>query len=310
MKDDMRDQRDVSVIVPAKNEKASIERVVSQIARAVPQAEILVVDDGSDDGTGELARDAGARVIRHPYSKGNGAAIKTGARNAKGRVLVFMDADGQHNAEDIESLLKQIRDGYDLSVGARNKGSQASVGRGMANGFYNSLASYMTGQKIRDLTSGFRAARADKFREFLSLLPNGFSYPTTSTMAFFRAGYSVGYVPIDVRKREGKSHINIARDGLRFLLIIFKIGILYSPLKVFVPVAAALFMIGLGYYGYTYTYFGRFTNMSGLLFTTSVVVFLMGLVSEQVTQIMYQSTNSSGVTSPAVLSVDLDENSR
>lgn len=310
MEDDALDQTDVSVIVPAKNEKASIEHVVSQIARAVPGAEIIVVDDGSDDGTGELARDAGARVIRHPYSKGNGAAVKTGARNARGQILVFMDADGQHDAEDIKKLLGQIRDGYDLSVGARNKGSQASVGRGMANRFYNSLASYMTGQRIKDLTSGFRAARAEKFREFLSLLPNGFSYPTTSTMAFFRAGYSVGYFPIDVRKREGKSHINIARDGLRFLLIIFKIGILYSPLKVFFPVAAALFMIGVGYYGYTYTYFGRFTNMSGLLFSTSVVVFLMGLVSEQVTQIMYQSTNSSAVTPPAVNSMDLDENSR
>ena len=310
MKDDSVDQLDVSVIVPAKNEKTSIEDVVSQITHAVPNAEILVVDDGSDDGTGELARDVGARVIRHPYSKGNGAAVKTGARNAKGRILVFMDADGQHDAADIRRLLKQIRDGYDLSVGARKRGSQASAWRGMANRFYNSLASYMTGQKIRDLTSGFRAARAEKFREFLTLLPNGFSYPTTSTMAFFRAGYSVGYVPIDVRKREGKSHINILKDGLRFLLIIFKVGILYSPLKVFFPVAAFLFFIGIGYYGYTYTYFGRFTNMSGLLFSTSVVVFLMGLVSEQVTQIMYQSTNSSDADSLAANNLDLNENSR
>lgn len=309
MKDDSLEQLDVSVIVPAKNEKLSIGDVVSRIAHAVPNAEIIVVDDGSDDGTGEIAREAGASVIRHPYSKGNGAAVKTGARHAKGRILVFMDADGQHDAGDIQRLLEQIREGYDLSVGARKRGSQASAWRGVANRFYNALASYMTGQKIRDLTSGFRAAKADKFREFLTLLPNGFSYPTTSTMAFFRAGYSVGYVPIDVRKREGKSHINILKDGLRFLLIIFKIGILYSPLKVFFPVAASLFAIGVGYYGYTYTYFGRFTNMSGLLFSTSVVVFLMGLVSEQVTQIMYQSTTKSDIVSPVLKNVDINESS-
>lgn len=293
MKDDTLDQISVSVVVPAKNEKASIERVVSQIARAVPQAEILVVDDGSDDGTGELARGAGARVIRHPYSKGNGAAIKTGARNAKGRVLVFMDADGQHNAEDIESLLKQIREGYDLSVGARNKGSQASIGRRLANNFYNSLASYMTGQKIRDLTSGFRAVRAERFREFLSLLPNGFSYPTTSTMAFFRAGYSVAFVPISIAKREGKSHIRIFHDGIRFLIIIFKIGILYSPLKIFFPFSLVIFFIGMAYYGFTFYNSERFTNMSALLMSTSVIVFLMGLISEQITQLMYKESDKN-----------------
>jgi len=290
VKDDNLDQLDVSVIVPAKNEKASIGAVVGQIARVVPNAEIIVVDDGSDDGTGELARDAGARVIRHPYSKGNGAAVKTGARNAKGRILVFMDADGQHDAEDIKKLLRQIRDGYDLSVGARQKGSQASIGRGLANRIYNSLASYMTGQRIKDLTSGFRGAKAEKFREFLNLLPNGFSYPTTSTMAFFRAGYSVGYVPIDAGKRVGKSHINILRDGARFLLIIFKIGTLYSPLKLFVPLAALLFLLGAGYYGYTYATVSRFTNMSALMLSTSLVIFLIGLVSEQITQLLYSES--------------------
>lgn len=246
MNGDNLDELDVSVIVPAKNEKASIESVVVRIARAVPAAEILVVDDGSDDETGDLAKGVGARVIRHPYSKGNGAAIKTGARNAKGRVLVFMDADGQHRPEDITPLLEKLNDGYDMVVGARSHEGQAGLHRLLANRFYNRFASWMVGHRIDDLTSGFRAVRRSKFLEFISLLPNKFSYPTTITMSFFRAGYSVGYVPITVLKRaEGsKSHINLTKDGLRFLLIIFKIGTLFSPLKLFFPISLVL---GSGY---------------------------------------------------------------
>ena len=201
-----------------------------------------------------------------------------------------MDADGQHDPADIPRLLDTLQQGYDMVVGARQKGSQASVGRGLANGFYNRLASWMTGHNVEDLTSGFRAVRADKFREFLYLLPNGFSYPTTSTMAFFRAGYAVAYVPIHAAKRIGKSHIRLLRDGTRFLLIIFKIGTLFSPLKIFAPVALAMFLMGSGWYGWTWWHEGRFTNMSTLLYTGSVVVFLMGLISEQITALMYRGT--------------------
>lgn len=278
----------VSVVIPAKNESLGIEKVVKGIVGLEGCKEIIVVDDGSDDDTARKASDAGAMVISHPYSKGNGAAIKTGARHATGDVIVFMDGDGQHDPHDIPRLLKKMEEGYDLVVGARGAESQASLGRGVANSFYNRLSSYMTGHKVGDLTSGFRAVKREKFLEFLYLLPNGFSYPTTSTMAFFRAGYSVAYVPIIARSREGESHIRPLRDGVRFLLIIFKIGTLYSPLKLFFPLATSVFLLGLTYYAYTYFAFGRFTNMSALMFTTALIVFMVGLVSEQITALMYR----------------------
>lgn len=278
----------ISVVLPAKNESGAVGQTVRRIAEVVPQAEIIVVNDGSTDTTEVVAKEAGARVINHPYSKGNGAAIKSGARAASGEVVVFMDADGQHDPHDIPRLLARMGQGYDLVVGARQAGSQASVGRGLANRLYNRLATFMTGHRVEDLTSGFRAVKADKFREFLYLLPNGFSYPTTSTMAFFRAGYSVGYEPIHAAKRIGQSHIRIVRDGMRFLLIIFKIGTLYSPLKLFVPIAAFLFFLASAWYGYTFVTIRRFTNMSALLYTGSVAIFLMGLISEQITALMYQ----------------------
>ena len=284
----------LSIILPAKNEAAAIgatvEKIHAQLAqmRLETDAEVLVVNDGSTDNTAAVAEAAGARVVHHPYSKGNGAAIKTGARAAQGEMLVFMDADGQHDPADIPSLLDKLNQGHDMVVGARQKGSQASVGRGLANGLYNRLASWMTGHKVEDLTSGFRAVRADKFREFLYLLPNGFSYPTTCTMAFFRAGYSVGYVPIHAAKRIGKSHIRLLRDGTRFLLIIFKIGTLFSPMKIFAPVALLMFFLASGWYGWTFITMHKFTNMSALLYTGSVITFMMGLISEQITALMYK----------------------
>ena len=281
----------LSIVLPAKNESAAIGSTVAGIRQQYPdtaEVEVLVVNDGSTDDTAAVAAAAGARVVHHPYSKGNGAAIKTGARAAQGEVLVFMDADGQHDPADIPRLLDRLNQGHDMVVGARQKGSQASVGRGLANGLYNRLASWMTGHKVEDLTSGFRAVRADKFREFLYLLPNGFSYPTTSTMAFFRAGYSVAYIPIHAAKRIGKSHIRLLRDGTRFLLIIFKIGTLFSPLKIFAPVALVMFLLGTGWYGWTFFTLHRFTNMSALLYTGSVMTFMMGLISEQITALMYK----------------------
>ncbi|MCT8089466.1 glycosyltransferase family 2 protein [Acinetobacter sp. C_4_1] len=280
----------ISVVLPAKNESGAIESTIKEIVDLKLIDEIIVVNDGSNDATAELAENVGAKVVTHPYSKGNGAAIKTGARTATGDIIVFMDADGQHDPNDIPRLLEKINEGYDLVVGARQKGSQASIGRGIANGLYNNLASYMTEHKVEDLTSGFRAVRAEKFREFLYLLPNGFSYPTTSTMAFFRAGYSVTYTPIHAARRIGKSHIKPIKDGMRFFIIIFKIATLFSPLKMFIPIAVILFLIATGWYGYTLWDAGRFTNMSALLYTGSIMIFLMGLISEQITALMYKDS--------------------
>lgn len=278
----------VSVVLPAKNEAGGLPRTLGGLKSLMPDAEVIVVDDGSSDETPKIAEANGARVIRSPYSMGNGAAIKRGARVASGDVIVFMDADGQHDAACIPHLLQKLEEGYDMVVGARDWDGQAGVSRGLANTFYNWLATRMTGFAVKDLTSGFRAVRADKFREFLHLLPNGFSYPTTSTMAFFRSAYPVAYVPIPVAKRIGRSHIRPLRDGVRFLLIIFKIATLYSPLKLFAPAAVTFFLIGLGYYGWTFVTQGRFTNMSVLLFSASVIIFLIGLVSEQITSLTYK----------------------
>lgn len=279
----------ISVILPAKNEAEGLRLTLPRLRAQLPDAEVIVVDDGSTDETPAIATEHGVRLLRSPYSMGNGAAVKRGARAANGDVLVFMDADGQHDPASIHELLAQIDAGYDMAVGARCAGGQANRGRGAANAVYNRLASWMTGHRIADLTSGFRAVRADRFREFLHLLPNGFSYPTTCTMGFFRSAYPVTYVAIPVARRVGSgSHIRPVRDGVRFLLIIFKIATLYSPLKLFAPTAAAFALTGLAHYAYTFFADGRFTNMSVLLFSAAVIVFLIGLVSEQICSLTYQ----------------------
>lgn len=281
----------LSIVIPAKNEEVPLTTLIPLLLETQPESEIIIVNDGSTDNTAKLCESLNIKCISHPYSKGNGAAIKTGARAAQGEIIVFMDADGQHSPKDIDRLLERLSEGYDMVIGARDTGSQASAGRLLANTFYNKFSSAIVGHKIEDLTSGFRAVRAEKFKEFIYLLPNGFSYPTTSTMAFFRAGYSVTYIPIKAAKREGKSHIKPLKDGIRFLLIIFKIGTLYSPLKLFFPISLSFLLTGLGYYLYTFITISRFTNMSALLFTTSVIIFLIGLVSEQITSLLYQKSN-------------------
>ena len=281
----------ISIILPAKNEARGLAEILPRLRKAYQAAEIIVVNDGSTDDTIEVCASHHVKVITHPYSMGNGAAIKSGARAAQGDTLVFMDADGQHQPEDIPHLIETLNESYDMVVGARDAQSQAGMGRWLINTVYNRLASWMVGQSILDLTSGFRAVRADKFRKFLYLLPNGFSYPTTITMGFFRAGYAVAYVPIHAPRRIGKSHIRVVRDGIRFFLIIFKIGTLYSPLKIFLPVSLLFFLLGSGYYTYTFINSGRFTNMSALLLITSILIFLIGLVSEQITSLNYMDSD-------------------
>lgn len=279
----------LSVILPARNEAGGLRHLLPALVTMLPDAEIIVVDDGSEDDTQSVCAGHKIRTVRHAYAKGNGAAIKSGARAASGDVLVFMDADGQHKPEDIPVLLEKFSEGYDMVVGARQTGSHAGVHRAVANDFFSRFASWMVQQPVEDLTSGFRVVKADKFRKFIYLLPNGFSYPTTITMSFFRAGFDVVYVPIHTPRRSaGKSHIRPIRDGVRFLLIIIKVGTLYSPQKLFIPISAAFFCLGICYYLYTFLSVGRFTNMSALLFISSIFTFLVGIVSEQISALHYK----------------------
>lgn len=279
------------MILPARNEAAGLAALLPRVKALLPEAEIIVVDDGSTDETAAVGQREGAACIRHPYSLGNGAAIKAGARAARGKILVMLDADGQHDPDDIPRLLTRYAEGYAMVVGARAPATHASPWRRLANGIYNRFASYMVGRKIEDLTSGFRVVDAHTFRRFLYLLPNGFSYPTTSTMAFFRSGLPVAYVPVDARQRVGRSHIRMLQDGLRFLLIILKVGTLFSPMRLFLPLSVGLFALASSYYAWTFVHYHQFTNMSALLFTASMLTFLFGIVSELVSSLHYRETD-------------------
>jgi glycosyltransferase involved in cell wall biosynthesis len=276
----------VTILMPAFNEEPNVGATVKKIKALYPDFEVLVIDDGSTDQTKQEAIKAGAKVFSHPYNIGNGAAIKTGLRQASGDWVVMMDADGQHKPEDIARLL-EFKNDYDMVVGARGKGSQTSFHRDLANMIYNNFASYMTKYKIKDLTSGFRLVRLSMARQFIYLLPNTFSYPSTLTMAYLHSGRSILYVPIATKARKGKSKIKLVNDGVRFFLIIIKIATLFSPLRVFLPISLTFFLTALGYYLYTFLTIHRFTNMSALLFSSSVIIFMMGLVSEQISQIRY-----------------------
>lgn len=289
----------LSIVIPAFNEADSLNDLLPQLKERFPGAEILVVDDGSGDGTDEVCERQGVRCHRHPYNMGNGASIKDGARHACGNILVFMDADGQHLPEHVAQLLERFaHDDLDMLVGARKWSGQAGVLRGLGNRIFNWVATWMSGHVVQDLTSGLRVVKAARFREFLHLLPNGFSYPTTSTMAFFRSGYTVGYEPVDVQPRRGTSHLNIWREGLRFMLIIFRTGTIYSPLKLFAPISGLLFLAASALYAYTFATEGRFTNMTALLYMTSLLTFMIGLVSEQITNLMFSHREYSETNEP------------
>ena len=278
----------ISIIIPAHNEAENIGTLVREIRSLYPEAEVIVVNDGSTDETAKAAHEAGAEVYSHPYNIGNGAAIKSGIRAASGDILVFMDADGQHKPEDVARLLELFPE-FDMVVGARSFSGQASFGRAIGNKVYNWLGSYVAKFPIHDLTSGFRAVKADIAHGFLYLLPNTYSYPTTLTLGVLRSGRSLKYIPIQARSRKrGTSGIKLFRDGVRFFMIIIRICTLYSPMRVFLPVSLAMVLLGLINYAITYFSQGRFTNMSALLFTNGVLVFMMSLISEQISQMRFE----------------------
>ena len=280
-----------SIVIPAFNEAASIASVVHDLASAARWLEILVVDDGSTDETGDRAAAAGARVIRHPYNKGNGAAVKSGIRQATGAFILIADADGQHRPADAARLVSHLG-AYDLVVGARSGHTQASLARRLGNATLNGVASYLTEQPIPDLTSGFRAARREYLLEFIHLLPNGFSTPTTTTLAFMRAGYSVRFEPVEAARRVGVSKIRLGADGFNFFLILLKVITIFSPLRIFAPISAAAFLLGAAYAAWTVATQSHVTNSSVLLILLSVVIMLVGLVSEQISSLRIEGRRS------------------
>ena len=277
----------VSIVIPAMNEAQAIGDVIARLRTGASWREIIVVDDGSNDATAERAAAAGARVIRHPYNKGNGAAVKTGIRHAAGEYILIVDADGQHQPEDACRLVEHLGE-FDLVIGARAGTMQANLRRRAGNAILNWLASYLAGRHIPDLTSGFRAARSDCLREFLHLLPNGFSTPTTTTLAFLKAGYNVAFEPIDARPRVGRSKIRLARDGARFFLILLKVITIFSPLRIFLPISLASLLVGVAYGAWNVALHARIPNGSVLLILFAVVVFLVGLVSEQISSLRFE----------------------
>jgi glycosyltransferase involved in cell wall biosynthesis len=282
----------VSIVIPAYREAGIIGSVIKSIHLLLPDAEIIVVDDGSDDETAGAALSAGAVVYSHPYKIGNGAAVKTGIRMATGDLIVMLDGDGQHNPEDIPRLL-EMAETHDMVVGARDSKSHANIFRKFANNFYNFLASYITKIKVMDLTSGFRVVHKKTAMRYLYMLPNTFSYPTTITLSYLHSGLSICYMPIQAAKRTGNSKIRPLHDGIRFLLIIIKITTLYSPLLIFLPISIFFMLMGLFNYCYTYILTNRFTNMSALLLISSVMVFMLGLISEQITQLRYERVENN-----------------
>jgi glycosyltransferase involved in cell wall biosynthesis len=281
----------VTIVVPAFDEGDSIGRVVQELRAAADWHEVLVVDDGSTDGTGKAAQDAGARVIRHPYNKGNGASVKTAIRAADSEWIVIVDADGQHRPQDTARLVARLGD-YDLVIGARHPTTQATTGRWLGNAILNWLASYLTERPIPDLTSGFRAARREYLLEFIHLLPNGFSTPTTTTLAFIKAGYNVAFEPIDARARVGTSKIRLASDGAKFLLILLKVITIFSPLRIFAPVSALSFAIGAAYGAWNFVYHARIPNGAVLLLMFAIIIMLVGLVSEQISTLRFEGRRS------------------
>jgi glycosyltransferase involved in cell wall biosynthesis len=277
----------VTIVLPAFNEAESIGPVVAELKAAANWHEVLVVDDGSTDGTGKAAQDAGARVIRHPYNKGNGASVKTAIRAANSEWIAIVDADGQHRPEDAARLVARLGD-YDLAIGARDPRTQATAGRRAGNAVLNRLASYLTERPIPDLTSGFRAARREHLLEFIHLLPNGFSTPTTTTLAFLKAGYNVTFEPIAARARVGTSKIRFASDGAKFLLILLKVITIFSPLRIFAPLSALAFAVGSAYGAWNFVYHARIPNGAVLLLMFSIMILLVGLVSEQISTLRFE----------------------
>lgn len=279
---------ELSIILPVYNEKGVIDniypRIVDIFSKWEIAKELLIIDDGSDEVLSLDLLVPWARIIRHSVNMGNGAAIKTGIRNAKGEKCVIMDADGQHLPEDAIKLVEKL-DQYVLVVGARDFKTTGTFHRNLANQIYSKLASYTSGAQIPDLTSGIRAFRREEVLQIIHLFPNRFSCPTTMTLGLIYLGYQVGFQRINVMKRDGKSKIRIFSDGTRFLLVILKISTLFSPLKIFFPLSLSLFLLGLINYFSVLIFWHRFSLWSVVLLTNAITIFMIGLVAEEISSL-------------------------
>ncbi len=279
---DRAEEPSISIVLPLHNEEAMIGEILTQLEAVGRYDEIIAVDDGSTDNTAaEVARHPAVRLLQHSYNIGNGGAIKTGLRHASGDIIVVMDGDGQHPVSEIPNLLQHI-DRYDMVVGARTQESETNIGRDIANWFFNLYASYVVGAQVADLTSGFRAFRRDAVKPFIPILPNGFSSPTTLTIAFFRSGYTVKYQPFRAPARVGRSKIRPIRDGLRFLLTITRLAVMFVPLKVFMPISLAMMAVGGSYTVGKLAIRGAFSGFGSLIFTVGFLMLMLGLISEQI----------------------------
>ena len=284
----------LSVILPIFEEEATIKKLIDELFSTLGGAdlsfEIIAVDDGSNDGTIDVLKQLKETytedliVAQHLENRGNGATLRTGISVASGDIVVTMDADGQHAPADILTLINHIPP-YDLVIGARTESYSGSWYRNGANRFYNGFASWLTRKEIKDLTSGFRAMKRHAVTHFLSLFPDGFSAPTTTTMAFLKAGYNVNFVPIHVDQRTlGDSKIRLWSDGSRFVIIILRMIMLYDPMRIFMPTGIALTFLGVLSWlaGLWNAQRLVLPNSTILFFSSALLTWLLGLVSDQI----------------------------
>ncbi len=274
--------RELTIIIPALNEEAVVGDVVRDLRAEFPEAEITVVDDGSEDRTGETAEAAGARVLRHGQTYGYGASLKTGIRDSSREYVLFCDGDGQHSAEDARRIFDDADD-HDMVVGARTSGSHSPYSRRPGKLILRLFADFLAGVRIPDLNSGLRVFRRDMIMRYLHLMPKGFSFSTTSTFAMLKSQRRIKFIPITVRKRVGKSTVRQWRHGPATLMLMLRLTVLFEPLKVFLSVALGLFLVSLGSLYIDLTMGGGGVgDTTVLIAVSSLIIFMFGLLCDQV----------------------------
>lgn len=276
---------ETSIVIPAYNEECGLVFALENLRRCglLDTCEVVVVDDASTDKTAEVAeRFSGVRLIRHGVNKGYGAALKTGIRASRGQKIVVLDGDGQHPAEPIREVIRML-DTSALVIGGRDRRSLQSKSRLIGKAVIRWLAEYLFEQRLPDYNSGFRGFRREAITPVLNLMPNGFSFSTTSTLAFLKLGYEIGEIPITVAPRQGRpSSVKFARDGGKTILLICRIIMLFNPLKIFVPGAAFMTAVGVIWAAVGVLFYQRVPNSAVALLTLGFLLFFVGLLADQI----------------------------